>query len=368
MIKKIGISTGGGDCPGLNAVIRAVTRTAVSVYGWEVIGIQDGFDGLINMQGIIPLTPFKVRGILPRGGTILGTTNRGNPFKYKIKIGDKEEMRDMSTRVVENLSLLGVDAVVMIGGDGTLTIAKDLMQLGVKIVGVPKTIDNDLSATEVTFGYNTAVTTATEAIDKLHTTAESHHRIMVLEVMGRDAGWIALKSGISGGADVILIPEIPFDLDLVAETIGVRSAKGSKFSIIVCAEGAFSKEGKQRYIEHKIGDKTVKTLGGIAEYVSSELSKRLSMESRVTVLGHLQRGGTPTTRDRFLATRFGVKVVELIAEGKFGEMVCLRANKIESAPIEEAVGQLKLVDPEGEIATMAEKLGICLGRQNKWIK
>jgi len=368
MIKKIGVTTGGGDCPGLNAVIRAVTRTAVSVYGWEVVGIQDGFDGLINMQGIIPLTPFKVRGILPRGGTILGTTNRGNPFKYKIKVGDGEEIRDMSTRVVENLSLLGIDVVVMIGGDGTLTIARDLMKMGVKIVGVPKTIDNDLSATEVTFGYNTAVTTATEAIDKLHTTAESHHRIMVLEVMGRDAGWIALASGIAGGADVILIPEIPFDIDVVADTIGHRSAKGSKFSIIVCAEGAFPKQGKQLYMEHKIGDRTVKTLGGIGEYVSAELSERLAMESRVTVLGHLQRGGIPTTYDRFLATRFGARVVELIAEGKFGQMVCLRSNNIESATIEEAIGQLKLVDPDGEIATTAEKLGICLGRANKWIK
>ena len=367
MVRKIGVTTGGGDCPGLNAVIRAVTRTAVDVYGWEVMGIQDGFDGLINMQGMHELTPFKVRGILPRGGTILGTTSRGNPFKYKIKMGDKEEIRDMSSRVVENLSLLGIDALVMIGGDGTLTIGRDLMQLGVKIVGVPKTIDNDLSATEVTFGYNTAVTTATEAIDKLHSTAESHHRIMILEVMGRDAGWIALAAGISGGADVILIPEIPFDIEVVAKTVAKRSKKGSKFSIVVCAEGAFPKEGAQLYQEHKIGEKTIRTLGGIGEYVSDQLSQRLAMESRVTVLGHLQRGGTPTTYDRFLATRFGVKAVELVANGEFGKMACLRGNRIESATLEEAIGQLKLVDPKGEIAVTAEKLSICLGRVNKYI-
>ena len=367
MIKKIAVTTGGGDCPGLNAVIRAVTRTAVNVYGWEVAGIQDGFDGLINMQGIMELTPYKVRGILPRGGTILGTTNRGNPFQYKISMGDKEEIRDMSPRVIENLALLGVDALIMIGGDGTLTIGRDLMKTGIKVVGVPKTIDNDLSATDVTFGYNTAVTTATEAIDKLHSTAESHHRIMVLEVMGRDAGWIALAAGISGGADVILIPEIPFDLDAVAEMIERRSRKGSKFSILVAAEGASSIGGEQMYIEHRIGEKIVRTLGGIGQHVSSKLSERLAMESRVTVLGHVQRGGTPTTYDRFLATRFGAKAVELVAEGKFGQMVCLRGNKIESAPIEEAIGQLKLVKPDGEIATTAEKLGICLGRPNKWL-
>jgi 6-phosphofructokinase 1 len=218
----------------------------------------------------------------------------------------------------------------------------------------------------VTFGFNTAVTTATEALDKLHTTAESHHRIMVLEVMGREAGWIALAAGIAGGADVILIPEIPFDLKVVAETIADRNQKGSKFSIIVVAEGAFPIGGEMFFIEHKIGERTVKTLGGIGQYISDELSKMLAMESRVTVLGHLQRGGSPTAYDRFLATRFGMKAVELIAEEKFGHMVCLKAGKIESATIESAVGKQKLVDPRGEIVRTAEKLGICLGRQSKW--
>ena len=362
MIKKIGVSTGGGDCPGLNAVIRAVVRGAVNVYGWEVLGIQDGFDGLLSMQGLMELTPYKTRGILQRGGTILGTTNRGNPFKYTVKVGDKVEVRDMSSRVIENLALLGVDALVLIGGDGTLSIGSELMKMGVNIVGVPKTIDNDLSATEVTFGFNTAVTTATEALDKLHTTAESHHRIMVLEVMGREAGWIALAAGIAGGADVILIPEIPFDLEVVAKTILGRKQRGSKFSIIVAAEGAYPKGGEEFYTEHRIGDKTVKTLSGVGQFVSSELGEMLAMESRVTVLGHLQRGGSPSTRDRFIATRFGMKAVELIAEGKFGYMVCLRNDRIESAPLEEAIGKQKLVDPEGEKVRTAEKLGICVGR------
>ena len=368
MVRKIGLTTGGGDCPGLNAVIRAVVRCAVNVHDWQVFGIQDGFDGLINMQGIIKLDPFKVRGILPRGGTILGTTNRGNPFQYRIKVGDKYELRDMSSRVIENLAILGIDALVMIGGDGTLSIGRDLMKMGVSLVGVPKTIDNDLYATEVTFGFNTAVTTATEAIDKLHTTAESHHRVMILEVMGRGAGWIALESGIAGGADVILIPEIPFDLKVITDTIKIRNQKGSKFSIVVVAEGAHPQGMDEFYIEHKIGKRKVKTLGGIGQFLCNEISEKLSMESRVTVLGHLQRGGSPTTYDRFLATRFGMKAVDLIAEGKFGQMVCLRAGKIESASIEEAVGQQKLVNPDGEVVHTAEKLGICLGRLNKFLK
>jgi len=364
MIKKIAVSTGGGDCPGLNAVIRAIVRSAVNVYGWEVIGIEDGFEGLLTMQGIIELTPFKTKGILPRGGTILGTTNRGNPFAYRVKVGDNYEIKDLSQRAIENLALLEVDALILIGGDGTLTIGSKLMEKGVKIVGVPKTIDNDLSATEVTFGFNTAVTTATEALDKLHTTAESHHRIMVLEVMGREAGWIALAAGIAGGADVILIPEIPFDLDIVAETILQRKKKGSKFSIVVASEGAFPKGGEEFYTEHKIGDKVVKTLSGVGQFVSQELGEMLAMESRVTVLGHLQRGGSPSTRDRFIATRFGMRAVELVAEGKFGHMVCLRNDKIEAAPLAEAIGQQKLVDPDGEKIRTAEMLGICVGRRN----
>lgn len=362
MVKKIGVSTGGGDCPGLNAVIRAVARSSTKVYGWEVAGIMDGFDGLLSMQGVIELTPYRVRGLLHRGGTILGTTNRSNPFKYKIKVGDKYETRDLSSRVLENAALLKIDALILIGGDGTLSIGAKLKDMGLKLIGVPKTIDNDLSATDYTFGFNTAVTTATEAIDKLHTTAESHHRIMVVEVMGREAGWIALQSGIAGGADVILIPEIPFDLDMVAEAISSRKKSGSKFSVIVVAEGAFPKGGNAHYIEHKIGNQTVKTLGGIGEYVTVSLSQMLAMETRNTVLGHIQRGGSPTMYDRLLATRFGIKAVDLVAEGKFGTMVCLKGNDIESAPIEEAIGKQKLVDPQGEMVLTAEKLSINMGR------
>ncbi len=362
MIQKIGVSTGGGDCPGLNAVIRAVVRCATNVYGWNVIGIKDGFDGLMSMQGLIELTPYRVRGLLHRGGTILGTTNRSNPFKYRIKVGDKYETRDLSGRVMENAALLELDCLILIGGDGTLSIGAQLKDMGMKLIGVPKTIDNDLSATDYTFGFNTAVTTATEAIDKLHTTAESHHRVMVVEVMGREAGWIALQSGVAGGADVILIPEIPFDLEVVANTIKARKKRGSKFSIVVVAEGAFPKGGCPHYVEHKIGNQTVKTLGGIGEYVSVNLSQMLAMDTRTTVLGHLQRGGSPTTYDRLLATRFGMKAVEMVAAGEFGNMVCLRGSDVLSVPIEEAVGVQKLVDPQGEMVLTAEKLGINMGR------
>ena len=250
----------------------------------------------------------------------------------------------------------------------SLTIGSKLKNLGLKLVGVPKTIDNDLSATDITFGFNTAVTTATEAIDKLHTTAESHHRIMILEVMGRDAGWIAVEAGIAGGADVILIPEIPFDLNVVAETIDDRKRRGSKFSIVVVAEGAFPEGGELHYIEHRIGSRTLKTLGGIGDFVADKLSEMLSMESRTTVLGHLQRGGSPTTYDRLLATRFGMKAVDLLAEGKYGHMVTLKGSNIDSAPIEDGIGQQKLVNPEGEMVLTAEKLGINMGRPIKFRK
>ncbi len=357
-IKRIAISTGGGDAPGLNAVIRAVVKTAIMQYGWEVIGIEDGFDGLFRKDGVRKLDLSSVRGILPKGGTILGTTNRGNPFKWPVKKGGKVFYQDRTKKLLKELGKLNIQGLVTIGGDGTLTIAKRLIDLGIPVVGVPKTIDNDLTATDVTFGFQTAVETATEAIDKLHTTAESHHRVMVIEVMGREAGWIALESGIAGGADVILIPEIPFDMKKVIAKIKERNKKKSKFSIIVVAEGAYPKNGRQIYIEQSTG----KRLGGIGQWVADYISNTIPVETRVTVLGHLQRGGTPTPFDRVLATRFGVAAVELINEGKFGYMVCLRGTKIESVPIEDAVGKLKLVDPEGQMVETAEKMGICLGR------
>ncbi len=357
-IKRIAISTGGGDAPGLNAVIRAVVKTAIRQYGWEVLGIQDGFDGLFRKDGIMALTVHSVRGILPKGGTILGTTNRGNPFKWPVKRGGKIFYQDRTRKFLKELHKLDIQGLVTIGGDGTLTIAKRLMELDIPVVGVPKTIDNDLNSTDLTFGFLTAVQTATEAIDKLHTTAESHHRVMVVEVMGREAGWIALEAGIAGGADIILIPEIPFSINKVLKKIKDRNKKGSKFSIVVVAEGAYPKGGQQSYISQRAG----KRLGGIGQWVADKISDMIPVETRVTVLGHLQRGGTPVAFDRVLGTRLGVAATELINDRQFGYMVALKGTKIVKVPIEEAVNNLKLVDPKGQMVKAAEQMGISLGR------
>lgn len=361
-ISTIGILTGGGDCPGLNAVIRGVVKSAIIRHGWRVIGIEDGFDGLLNPERCRPLTLDHVRGILPRGGTILGTTNRGNPFEYPQEQDGKIIRVDCSDRVVENIRQLGIDALIAVGGEGSLKIAQGLMHKGVPVVGVPKTIDNDLLETDFTFGYNTALETATDALDKLHTTAESHHRVMILEVMGRYAGWIALESGIAGGADVILIPEIPFNIGSICAAIKERSARGSRFSIIVAAEGAFP-EGGDRVVVQAAGDKqAIERLGGIGQFVAKKIELCLDMDVRVTVLGHLQRGGSPTTFDRALGSRFGTRAVQMIADGQFGRMACLKGRSITSVPIEDAIRDLKLVDPQGEIVAAAEDLGIMLGR------
>lgn len=362
MIKKIGISTGGGDCPGLNAVIRAVVRAAKLHYRWDVIAIEDGFDGLIYSRNLKPLELPDIRGILHRGGTILGTTNRGNPFKHVVVENGEKVVKDLTPKILENIDILDLDAIIVIGGDGTLTIARDLHKLGVNIVGVPKTIDNDLSATDLTFGFTTAVNTATEALDRLHTTAESHHRVMVLEVMGRDAGWIALESGIAGGADVILIPEIPFDIEKVAHKVKRRQITGSRFSIAVVAEGAVPKDGDKSIIAKASEEYENVRLGGIGYKVAQAIEERTGIESRVAVLGHLQRGGSPTAYDRILATRFGAMAADLVAAGKFGHMVCLRGRLIESVPIEKAIGQLKRVDPNGQLVFTAEQMGVEFGR------
>jgi len=360
-VRRIGVLTGGGDCPGLNAVIRAVVKTAIREYGLSVVGFEDGFGGLIQNKAR-ELTEKDVVGILPRGGTILGTTNRDNPFSYPMTIKGKKVNRDVSDRVVENLNIHGIDALVIIGGDGSLNIGRDFYEKkGVKVVGVPKTIDNDLSATDQTFGFDTALNTATEAIDKLHSTAESHHRVMVLEVMGRYAGWIALESGIAGGADVILIPEIPFKMEKVIEKVLYRRDAGKKFSIVVVAEGAVPVGGKmvvQRKVE---GSFDPIRLGGIGNVVAKQIEEGTGMESRVTVLGHLQRGGTPTAFDRILATRYGTGAVNLVMAGRFGEMVCLRTPNIESVPIAEAVGELRLVPADGEMVRTAKQIGISFG-------
>lgn len=364
MIRKIGISTGGGDCAGLNAVIRAVVRTARLQHHWDVIGIEDGFDGLIYARNLRYLTVDDVHGILQRGGTILGTTNRGNPFQHPVVENGQTVIKDMTPQIVENIRVLGLDAIVCIGGDGTLAIARDLYRLGVPVVGVPKTIDNDLSATDLTFGFTTAVDTASEALDRLHTTAESHHRVMVVEVMGRDAGWIALESGMAGAADVILIPEIPFDIKKVCNKLKQRQLTGRRFSMVVVAEGATPLEG-DRVIqaEASVQYHNVR-LGGIGQTVAKQIEEMTGIESRVVVLGHLQRGGSPNAFDRNLATRYGVAAVDLIAREKFGYMVCLRGREIGEVEIDEAVGKLKKVDPNGQMVTAAEQLGVVFGRDN----
>lgn len=362
MNKTIGILTGGGDCPGLNAVIRGVVKSAIIRHGWQVIGIEDGFDGLLDLNKCRPLTLESVRGILPRGGTILGTSNRGNPFDYPVEQNSTITRMDISDRVVENIRTLGIDALIAVGGDGSLKIALQLANKGVPIVGVPKTIDNDLRETDFTFGYNTALETATDALDKLHTTAESHHRVMILEVMGRYAGWIALESGIAGGADVILIPEIPYNFEQICTSIKKRSARGSRFSIVVAAEGAFPAGGDRVVAKAADERQTIERLGGIGQYVAKQIEQCLEMDVRVTVLGHLQRGGSPTTFDRALGSRFGIKAVQMVADGEFGRMACLKGRNIVSVSIEEATRALKLVDPNGEIVQAAEDLGIMVGR------
>jgi ATP-dependent phosphofructokinase / diphosphate-dependent phosphofructokinase len=340
----------------LNAVIRGVVRSAILRYGWRVVGITDGFDGLIWPERSVPLTLEAVAGILPRGGTILGTTNRGNPFSYPVQEGETTAMRDYSKVCCDNLRQLGLDAMVVIGGDGTLTIARDFYRLGLPVVGVPKTIDNDLPATEVTFGFDTALHVATDAIDRLHTTAASHGRVMVIEVMGRDAGWIALHSGIAGGADVILIPEIPFAIEAICEKIRERVASGKKFSMVVVAEGI-----KLPPLDPNGQPFPPPRPGRVGNLIGDAIHALLKKDVRVIVLGHVQRGGSPSPFDRILATRFGVAAVELIAQGNFGRMVCLRAGEIESVPLDEAVGTTKLVNPQCGIVRTARALGITFG-------
>lgn len=360
-IKHIAILTGGGDCPGLNAVIRAIVKTAIENYNIKVTGILDGFNGLIN-GNTRTLTLTDVAGILPRGGTILGTTNRDNPFKFAVKTKSGETIyEDRSDLVINNIKQLELDCLIVIGGDGTLFIAKELSQKGVPVVGVPKTIDNDLSATDVTFGFDTAVATATEALDRLHTTAESHHRVMILEVMGRYAGWIALYSGIAGGADIILIPEIPFTIKGIAKKIQKRINSGRKFSILVVAEGAKEKDG-ELVIKDIIKESFEQIrLGGIGEQLHQKIQQTYGFETRVTVLGHLQRGGSPIPSDRILATRYGVAAVVAAVEKKFGKMVCLRTPDILTVDIAKAVGEMKKVPIDGAFVTTAKSIGICFG-------
>jgi phosphofructokinase-like protein len=350
-IRCIGIATGGGDAPGLNAVIRAATRAAILEHKWKVIGIPDGFDGLIWPEKSFELTLDRVSGILPRGGTILGTTNRGNPFHYKIEDNGQQVVRDISGQVIANSKKLGIDAIITIGGDGSQTIGHELFQKGMKIVGVPKTIDNDLSATELTFGFDTALHTVSDAIDKIHTTAASHHRVMVVEVMGRDCGWIALAGGIAGGAHIILIPEIPFTIKGVCDFIARREVGGRDFTIVVVAEGV---KQPPEFKENRRG-------GSVGILIGNAIAAGSNKEVRVSVLGHIQRGGSPSPFDRVLATRFGVAAVELIAEGEFGKMVALRASRIVAVDMAQAIGHLKSVRPDGELVHTARAIGIGFG-------
>jgi phosphofructokinase-like protein len=356
---RIGILTGGGDSPALNAVIRAAVKTAVG-FGWEVVGIEEGFEGLVHCR-TRPMSLASVSGILHLGGTILGTTNAANPFCYPVVgEGGRNVECDISDTAVGNFQKLGLDALIVIGGDGTLAIAEKLYEKGIPLVGVPKTIDNDIGGTVVTFGFDTAVNTARDALDKLHTTAESHRRVLVVEVMGRYAGWIALHSGIAGGADIILIPEIPYDPDKVAHSIMVRERLGKHFSIVVVAEGASQIGGGLIHVEAKpVGRE--QRLGGIGERVASMISELTGKETRLVVLGHLQRGGAPTTFDRVLGTRFGAAAARLIRKGAFGRMVALLPPDVESVPIREAIGRLKTVPLDSDTLLSAREIGICFG-------
>ncbi|MFB0918509.1 MAG: 6-phosphofructokinase [Clostridiaceae bacterium] len=363
-IKRIAIMTGGGDCPGLNAVIRAVTRKAIMENHWEVIGIRNGYNGLYNAD-FVDLTLYNTSGILQEGGTILYSSNKDNLFKYQVVENGETVIKDVSDVGVKNLKNAGVDVLFVVGGDGTLTSARDFARKGVKVIAIPKTIDNDLASTDTTFGFSTAVDVATEALDRLHTTASSHHRIMVLEVMGRYAGWIALHAGIAGGADAILIPEIPYNIDYIVEKIMRRKELGKNFSVIVVAEGAKPKDGEM-VVQSIVADSPDPIrLGGIGAKVADDLHRLCGNESRATILGHLQRGGSPSSSDRILSTRYGIAAVELAEKGLFGNRVTLKGTKMSYDSLENVIGQVtKNVDPDGEMVAAAKSVGIVFGDES----
>jgi len=360
-IERIGILTGGGDCPGLNAVIRAVAKTAMNDYGASVVGIEDGFEGLVEGR-MRELENSDVSGIINQGGTILGTSNKGDPWHYPEEGAmGAVQIIDASHRAMKNVKRWGLDALIAVGGDGTMNICRKFVDLGVNIVGVPKTIDNDLSATDVTFGHDTAVSVATEAIDRLHTTASSHHRAMVIEVMGRYAGWIALSAGLAGGADIILLPEIPFRWESLFHKVAERSTRGKRFSIVCVAEGAKCPDVGEVVKDYDVRRTDAKQLGGVGELVARKITEGTQVESRVTVLGHLQRGGAPTAYDRILATRYGVAACQLAAGGTFGVMVALRGTDIVPVPIQDAIAQLKTVPGNHSMVLAARAVGTSFG-------
>jgi 6-phosphofructokinase 1 len=358
-LKRIGILTGGGDCPGLNAVIRSIAKPAMSHYNAQVFGILDGYEGMVEGRHR-ELSPLDVLGIINQGGTILGTSNKGDPFHFPM--GDRNNLRivDASQQVMDHYRNLKLDVLVTIGGDGTQIIAHKLSQMGLNVIGVPKTIDNDLDSTDITFGHDSARAVATEAIDRLQTTASAHHRVMVMETMGRYAGWLALGAGLAGGADIILIPEIPFSWDAVFDAVLKRS-KGAKFSIVCVAEGAKPSGGdvSVKEIDKKRTDPV--RLGGIGELVAKRIEDETGLETRVTVLGHVQRGGSPTAFDRILATRFGTVALEAMSRGEFGVMTSLQQNTVVTVQLKDAIGKQRLVPPDSQLVFAAKAVGTCFG-------
>ncbi len=352
--------TGGGDCPGLNAVIRAVVKTAHHEYGIEVLGIEDGYEGLLQKRGHF-VSSDHVSGILTHGGTILGTSNTANPFKVHTLQKNKIVFQDHSHIAIKNFNAWELDALIIVGGDGTLSSARKFADKGIPVIGIPKTIDNDLEGTDFTFGFHTAVSTATDAVDRLHTTAASHHRVMILEVMGRNAGWIALHAGAAGGADIILIPEMPFRREVIHKEVLDRAKQGKRFSIIVAAEGAFEAGGK--VIEKSRDPKNpypVK-LGGIGNFLAAEIEQKTGIEARAAVLGHIQRGGSPIPYDRNLGTLFGVHAVKILMQGKTGQMVCLQGQEISSIPLKDAISHLKLVPHNHPLILSCKAVGTSFG-------
>ena len=369
-IKKVAILTAGGDCPGLNPVIRAVVKTAITKYGLEVMGVRHGYFGLYHGD-FIKLGLDDVDEIITKGGTILYSSNKDNLFQYPVKDENGNLVRgadgkliyeDCSDVAVENLKKAGIDAIFILGGDGSLTSARDFARKGVKVIGIPKTIDNDLAHTDYTFGFDTAISVATDGLDRVRTTGMSHHRVMVVEIMGRGAGWMTLHAGIAGAADVILIPEIPYDLNKVAEKIKADKASGKEFSIVAVSEGAKALDGKQ--VVAKVIEDSADSirLGGVGAVVADQLEKLTGSEARATTLGHIQRGGTPTAHDRVLSSRYGYAAVELCMKGGFGRMVALQGDQIVDVSLEDVIGQkTKNVDPCGELVTLAKVMGICFG-------
>ena len=359
-IQRIGILTGGGDCPGLNAVIRAVAKSAMNRYGLEVIGIEDGFLGLIQNR-LHHLANDSVSNILTLGGTILGTNNKVTPLRYPVKAEGKTEMRDVTDRCLEHISANHLDALVVIGGDGTMSVASHFVRLGVNCIGVPKTIDNDLHGTDITFGFLTAASIATDALDRVHTTAASHHRVMIVEVMGRNAGWIALHAGIASGSDVILLPEIPYDLGRVCEFVQYRSKRGKRFSIVCVSEGARPKDGQQVISRYDPTSPEPVRLGGIGQKIAGEIEALTGTETRSTVLGHVQRGGSPIPADRVLATEFGGAAIDLLMEGNKGRLVVMQKGIITHIPLTEVEGKQRLVPPSHPLISAARNVGTSFG-------